>query len=118
MKKLMIGLAATCLLAVFAYSGWDYQNGRMIWSEMATDATCFLRDGLLNIYPCQPAVYENTIHEFDGTNAVVRCGYWGVDTSGDFYPVVALTDYNHRGESGYRWDCNWDVDSSGNVYPK
>lgn len=121
-------IVALMLIAGVAVAGYVHDTtssgshgSKTSYSQSATPASCFMRDGAGDVLPlCEVTVFQETLFKVVGvtTNTVVNTGFWTVDANGDYFPTTSTGDYANRGILGERYDVEWDVDSSGNVFPK
>lgn len=125
MKKIVSGLVlvATLFTGVVVMAGWEHQNGKTYWVNAAAPATCWARDEYNDVIPVDEVlVYQDTIRMVNAasTNATaVMCGFWYVDSSGDFNAIATTTTmYNNRTASAQLKDVEWTIDSSGDMVLK
>jgi len=126
MKKTLLVLLSLTVLSAVSYGGWEHLDSTRgtYWTDGATAATCWIRNNTTHeIMPAiAPSVYYNTIRiEANATiGEPASFGLWGVNASGDYYPLadVGVADYTNRKHPGWRVDVEWEVNSSGDLVLK
>jgi len=123
MRKLILLLVLA--VAANVYAGWERPRpGNTVWTDEASDATCWGRDSLDDLYPLgHVAVYQNTRKYLTGgtypaNTTTTGTGLWHKDGDGDYVPIDTTGLYERRLDHGIRKGIEWEVDSDGDIVPK
>jgi len=106
-----------------AVAGYVHFNGKTIFTTQATAATIWRRNnrnGDIFLLPEREVqIFENTTHRITNGVEVLDFGWWTIDADGDYRLMrLGLDHYTRRNLRGRILDCEFEMNSSGDVIPK
>lgn len=122
--RILLGICVSVIVVVeVAIAGYVHFNGKTLFTSQATAATIWRRNnrnGDIFLLPEREIeIFDNTKHRITNGVTVIDYGYWTIDTDGDYRLMKLSIDYyTRRHLPGRILDCEFEMNSSGDIVPK